>query len=457
VNYKVLSAILSVVMVMLLLPQAVMAQGSVNSLNSVKVQSAGDNAVVVDVYVNSSDAVAKPQISSRKYSKDKFIIDLINVQDQGGATKDTSGSAGLVNSSSLKIGNLPGGSSSRVLIDLDNPDINVKEVRYHVVSQSSLPTTTVASKPEEKASQVQPSKPEPVVKPEPKPSVKPEPKPQSQPKAELKPETKPEPENQSQSQPQAKAELSVVKSSPEKKSGPVVVHKTDKPAVTPEKTSAPPVKPESKDKSEAKLTIDKKTIVQAKPEEKPAELSSKPSEPSAPENIEQVPINLGDDPPAGRNIRSIDVKDDELDYGQMITTFGWALLIVIPLILVVIWVMSMVYKGGEPMGLKSLAAGGGNRFKIISSTSLGQGKSVHLVEIKGRQLVIGCTNNSINILTEFDEFDEFVEDNKSVDTHTAQSSRHDKYRRSRPPTGSFSDLYKDYKKRIDENDLEDEY
>ena len=41
-----------------------------------------------------------------------------------------------------------------------------------------------------------------------------------------------------------------------------------------------------------------------------------------------------------------------------------------------------------------------NRFNILSSSTLGQGKDIHLVEINGKQLVIGSTPNNISLLTE---------------------------------------------------------
>ena len=39
---------------------------------------------------------------------------------------------------------------------------------------------------------------------------------------------------------------------------------------------------------------------------------------------------------------------------------------------------------------------------IISTTSLGQGKFIYVVEINGKCLVLGATENQINLLREFD-------------------------------------------------------
>jgi flagellar biogenesis protein FliO len=41
-----------------------------------------------------------------------------------------------------------------------------------------------------------------------------------------------------------------------------------------------------------------------------------------------------------------------------------------------------------------------NTFNVLSSSTLGQGKDIHLVEINGKQLVIGSTTSNINLLTE---------------------------------------------------------
>lgn len=47
----------------------------------------------------------------------------------------------------------------------------------------------------------------------------------------------------------------------------------------------------------------------------------------------------------------------------------------------------------------------GDKFNILSTKSLGDGKYIHLVEVKGKQLVIGSTDNNISLLTEFKDKD----------------------------------------------------
>ena len=44
-----------------------------------------------------------------------------------------------------------------------------------------------------------------------------------------------------------------------------------------------------------------------------------------------------------------------------------------------------------------------NNFKIISSLQLGAGKSIHLIEINNKQLIVGTTSNSVNLLAEMEK------------------------------------------------------
>ena len=51
-----------------------------------------------------------------------------------------------------------------------------------------------------------------------------------------------------------------------------------------------------------------------------------------------------------------------------------------------------------------------NNFKIISSLQLGAGKSIYLIEINGKQLIVGTTASSVNLLAQMDK----QEDNTEV-------------------------------------------
>lgn len=79
----------------------------------------------------------------------------------------------------------------------------------------------------------------------------------------------------------------------------------------------------------------------------------------------------------------------------------FSLMIVLLMILAFAWVYARV-KGINPTAILTgkFAEKDLNRFNVISTSTLGQGKDIHLVEINGKQLVIGSTNNTINLLTE---------------------------------------------------------
>lgn len=50
-----------------------------------------------------------------------------------------------------------------------------------------------------------------------------------------------------------------------------------------------------------------------------------------------------------------------------------------------------------------------DKVKIISATPLGQGKNIYVVEIKNKHLILGATENQINLLKEFDTTDNHKE------------------------------------------------
>lgn len=543
----------------------VLAEDYSNTINTVKVKSIGDKAVVVDVYIDAENENVKPRLSSRKYKNDKYIIDLMEVTQQGKVSKDTSASGGLLKSKNIKVGKLPGG-TARVLIDLDDPDIEVKEVRYHTVKAAPKSAAkTVKSRPDENKKTVKKAAKvtKPVVAKKNKPkntmsliaeSTKLARKKEAQkskvknakPK-EVKKVQKPEnllSKNKTVSSANTNPpEKTVVhKSSQEKPAskmqqksfGPVIIHKTDKPekvamankphkenhkvdnaqkkqteVVQPAENKKPvPVKvSQSGEKVETqvnhkkpeilKLTKSEKLIkhkdagvihdlppanivlpeqnnhpepdnnmlAQAENEHPAANVEGAKGSPEALDNKaeakentdpEQMPLNFDEENPE-ESLKVVDVQEKEIDFLGLLLTLIGALVIVIPLIFVAIWVINMFYKGGDSMGLKSLASASGSKFKILASTSLGQGKSIHLVEIKGRQLVIGSTNNSINILTEFDDFDQFVDENQAREFMNQNPQSMKKFKRSRAPLGSFSDLYKNYASGSSDEELEDEY
>lgn len=493
------------------------AEDFANQIDSVKVKSAGDKSVVVDVYIKSDDPNIKPEMSTRKYKGDKYIIDLMKVTNKGSVAKDTSASSGLVNQKDVKVGNLPGG-TARVLLNLNANDVNVKEVRYHIVKGQQAtkvnPAPVLAKKQQSKpvispvAQKKSEAKPI-VVSPKKVLPVKVVATPQKQIKPVAKVVTKPEIKTV-----EAKPAVEVTQKT--NLSSPQIVHKTNKPEkplvniqkapvakplvvkhekeIVQENENIIPanyIKPVSKPKieparqakpkqnivvknvpvektilikpkpqiEEEKQKIDKTLLVQAKPEPK-AKPKKEVLEPG------QIPLNLDTEDTGLREIKS---NKGGLDVGKLFASIGLALLIIIPLIVLTVWLIKFFQKASTgPGGLMSFSGGSPDNFKILSSSTLGQGKSIHLVEIKGRQLVIGCTSSSINILTEFGDFDQFVEDREQEKLDPKVQAKKElqsklmpppppQYKKSRPPLGSFADLYKDYQKKVDDKDLEDEY
>ncbi|MFH0703333.1 MAG: flagellar biosynthetic protein FliO [bacterium] len=87
-----------------------------------------------------------------------------------------------------------------------------------------------------------------------------------------------------------------------------------------------------------------------------------------------------------------------------------------------------------------------NKFNLLSTTTLGQGKNIHLVEINGKQLVIGSTVNNINLLTEIQPEDidkdikkeDFCEKNSFVDEDIFNYLDPENYMAGHP------EIYKEY-------------
>jgi len=97
-----------------------------------------------------------------------------------------------------------------------------------------------------------------------------------------------------------------------------------------------------------------------------------------------------------------------------------------------------------------------NRFNILSTASLGQGKNIHLVEINGKHLVIGSTINNISFLAEIDPV------NKNVDQDNSSNSKkedNDELKEYDNDGLGYDEIYKEYlkdkdtKSNQDNNDL----
>ncbi len=127
--------------------------------------------------------------------------------------------------------------------------------------------------------------------------------------------------------------------------------------------------------------------------------------------------------------------------------------IVLFLILALAWIYGKI-KGITPNTLFMNAFGEQNinKFKILSTSSLGQGKIIQLVEINGKQLVVGSTNNNINLLTEISAEDveilkTKIDKNKDLNKKEEENPEKEDEREYFDPenyTAQYSELYKDY-------------
>lgn len=87
-----------------------------------------------------------------------------------------------------------------------------------------------------------------------------------------------------------------------------------------------------------------------------------------------------------------------------------SLIFVILLILLTGWVYMKIKK----INPEQLLSGkfnklGENNFKIISSLQLGAGKSIYLIEINNKQLIVGTTASSVNLLAQMDKQEDNAE------------------------------------------------
>lgn len=96
-----------------------------------------------------------------------------------------------------------------------------------------------------------------------------------------------------------------------------------------------------------------------------------------------------------------EVESSKINSFDYIVKPSMSLAAVLLIILTLAWFYSKA-KGINPNSALFNKFGDGdmNRFKVLATSTLGQGKIIHLVEINGKQLVVGSTNNNINLLTE---------------------------------------------------------
>ncbi|MEI7473832.1 MAG: flagellar biosynthetic protein FliO [bacterium] len=150
-------------------------------------------------------------------------------------------------------------------------------------------------------------------------------------------------------------------------------------------------------------------------------------------------------------------KSSGPDFGTVIGGLAFVLLIIF-----IVWGLYMKITGKTP----TLGASNGLKnkkklnFNLLSSTSIGQGKDIHLVEINGKQMVLGSTANSINVLTELDndenneilnkELKSFAE-NAKIDNKQEEETM---YNDPEIYENSYADLYKEYLEKTKKNNPE---
>ena len=123
---------------------------------------------------------------------------------------------------------------------------------------------------------------------------------------------------------------------------------------------------------------------------------------------------------------------------MVLTSFS--LIVVIAMIFGVAWLYNKL-RNVDPSSLLAgkFTENPSNKFHILSTATLGQGKNIHLVEINGKQLVIGSTMNNISLLTELKDAAEqnattmqSTEDSEPIDQNNYESG--------------FNEIYKEYLK-----------
>jgi len=157
---------------------------------------------------------------------------------------------------------------------------------------------------------------------------------------------------------------------------------------------------------------------------------------------EQKELNLKDFP--GKKYSSENMQKYKPDNGFNFLSVLSSLFFVILLVIIFGWFYSKL-RNVDPA---SLLAGkfsdkSPNRFNIISTATLGQGKNIHLVEINGKHLVIGSTINNISLLTELNSYNKTITEKN---TYSDSSDNSDENDDDFIEPSNYTDIYKEYLK-----------
>lgn len=81
----------------------------------------------------------------------------------------------------------------------------------------------------------------------------------------------------------------------------------------------------------------------------------------------------------------------------------FGLIVVIFLIYLTAFFYQKLISLGTKLNKKNLNLPDVNKIKIESSTPLGQGRNLHIIQVNGKTLLLGETANQINLVCEFDK------------------------------------------------------
>lgn len=143
------------------------------------------------------------------------------------------------------------------------------------------------------------------------------------------------------------------------------------------------------------------------------------------ENVLPEISNNFDDFAKKNELINIKKKSDDNYAGPSIINLLLSLGVVIFLILITGWIYSKLSKvNTENLFSGKLDKIADNKFNVISSLQLGQNNSIHLIKINNKQLIVGCTQTNMTLLTEFgsekedNDFEKLFNSNIDKNTNT---------------------------------------
>lgn len=123
-------------------------------------------------------------------------------------------------------------------------------------------------------------------------------------------------------------------------------------------------------------------------------------------------------------------------------TIIFALVVVISLI----YLTGLIYSKLNIVGAKTVQAQLKNydlsKVVVISTTQLGQGKNLHVIELNGLRYLIGATPNSINLIKELEKVPEEIQQ-KTKKTEIEKTVSEEEIPADNEPVEEF-DVYKKY-------------